>query len=176
MNHDRLLTRVFDKKQNKMFYPNDQDFHVYDCHKFYRKDYDFSYEDAFLGITGEYLFFSKHGHEGKGERTCDIYCVDIVNTPEKDDYRYSDYKCCIEDRFIPLLCTAHKDKNQKLIYGADIVVTSNNKYLVYWEEESAAFWFKRLDNECELLIDDFSCEIEIIGNRFEQPKFLEVKA
>jgi len=80
-----------------------------------------------------------------------------------------------ENRFIMMQCLGLPDKKKKLIYGGDIVATSNNKYLVYWDEESAAFWFKRLDNECELLIFDFncSCEIEIIGNQFEHPELLE---
>lgn len=81
----------------------------------------------------------------------------------------------ISDRFIPMQCLGNTDKNKKLIYSFDIVATSNNKYLVYREEKSAAFWFKRLDNECEILINDFGCEIEIIGNKFLNPKFLEVK-
>lgn len=177
MNYDHLLTRVFDKKCKKMYYVNDQDFHIYDSHKIHRKDYDYSFEDAFLGIQGEYLFYSLHDHEGKGERTCTISRVDIVDTIEKDDYRYMDYECYIKDRYIPMLCTAYKDKNEKLIYEHDIIKTSAGiEYVV--ERYESAFIANGIENY--ILLGDLLSHlmhkrktIEISGNVHEHLNPLE---
>jgi uncharacterized phage protein (TIGR01671 family) len=108
-----------------------------------------------------------------GYRFVGVGAEGLVVTHGQDD-RYMTI-IPFDDRFIPMQCLGLPDKNKKLIYESDIVATSNNKYLVYQDEEAASFWFKRLDNECEILINDFGCEIEIIGNRWENEKLLEVK-
>lgn len=148
MNHDRLLTRVYDKHENKMYYENGG--HPSTLLKDYEGD-----ECDFLAVTASGILVD--------------YCHDLRNGCVIEYSHIIPFK----DRFIPMLCSGRKDQNKKLIYTADIVATSNNKYLVYWDEKSVAFWFKRLDNECELLIDDFSCEIEIIGNEFENKEIYD---
>lgn len=146
MNNDRFLTRVYDKQEKKMLYPGTE---------FKYGDY----EDPFIFqcIANQHF---------------------MCCSPARSSYieSWAHLLIAFGDRFVPTMCLGRQDKNKKLIYADDIIATSNNKYLVYWDEESAAFWFKRLDNECELLIDDFSCEIEIIGNRWENEKLLEGKA
>jgi len=147
MNTDRFLTRVFDTQEKKMLYPGA----------------GFSYNNElfiFRGITDRGIQYTKE-HRSGTNLISTFYILPFYET---------------KDRFVPMMCLGNTDKNKKLIYSADIVATRYNKYLVYREEESAAFWFKRLDNECEILLNDFGCEMEIIGNRWEQPKLLEVKA
>lgn len=148
MNTDRLLTRVWDTQEKKMLYSEPLAFD---------DDYIYTTVATFAGHKLDYRLIGVNG--------------EFINFVTKQNVWLP---FCNTGRFIPMQCLGNTDKNKKLIYSADIVATSNNQYLVYWEEESAAFWFKRLDNECEILINDFGCEIEIIGNKFENENLLEV--
>jgi len=83
-------------------------------------------------------------------------------------------------RFVPMMCQGWNDKNGKLIWEADIinddigtgVITlheaSNYLKIVYPKQDLGKWFIDFLESEKK--------NIEIIGNKFENEKLLEVKA
>lgn len=76
-------------------------------------------------------------------------------------------------------CTGLKDKNGKLIWENDIVVyydMTEEKYLISWESNKACYEYQQYG--CSMMnFDELSgCEIEILGNIFDNPELLEVGA
>lgn len=74
-------------------------------------------------------------------------------------------------------CTELKDKNGTLIWEHDIVSycdCTKEDYVISWEQNKACFEYQQYS--CSMMNFDelSSCEVEVIGNVFDNPELLEV--
>ena len=73
-------------------------------------------------------------------------------------------------------CTGLKDKNGNLIWENDIVSycdCTKEDYVISWEQNKACFEYQQYS--CSMMnFDELSgCEVEVIGNIFDNPELLE---
>ena len=113
---------------------------------------------------------------------CDIDSYCFLQGINKCVFHFTNgsQKTLKNDDFILMQCTGLKDKNGKLIYEGDIVKTIYtkpdgviiNRNCVI-EYNRSAFWINYGIAASYLYNDD--CIYEVIGNRYENPKLLEVE-
>lgn len=73
-------------------------------------------------------------------------------------------------------CTGLKDKNGNLIWENDVVSycdCTKEDYVIAWEQNKACFEYQ--EYSCSMMnFDELSgCEVEVIGNIFDNPELLE---
>lgn len=129
-------------------------------------------------MEDRYLFKAKRIDNGEwvqgalfnGENHC-IIGQEIKFSP------YTEHECKIVgyevDRNTICQCTGLKDKNGNLIWENDIVEVVDEIYRIEWEDDSAMWML----NQCGSLVASFdnywSCDVEVIGNIFDNPELLE---
>lgn len=85
--------------------------------------------------------------------------------------------CAYEvDRATICQCTGLRDKNGKLIWENDIVVCrdfTEEKYVIAWKQDEACFEYQQYG--CSIMnFEQLSgCEVEVIGNIFDNAGLLE---
>lgn len=147
-NYDRLCTRVWDKQKKRMLY----------------QGASFSYKNTifeFRGVNDRGLIVS----EQEPNRPYIVNMFYILPFRE------------LKDRFMPMMCTAAKtDDAKKLLYESDIIKHNSSLAIIKWDLYEGLY--------AEPLIYDDACifhstafeTCSYVGNKWEQPKLLEVKA
>lgn len=88
-----------------------------------------------------------------------------------------DFFCrCVVDASTICQCTGVKDKNGKLIWENDIVSycdCTKEDYVIAWEQNKACFEYQ--EYSCSMMnFDELSgCEVEVIGNIFDNLELLD---
>ena len=73
-------------------------------------------------------------------------------------------------------CTAMPDKNKKLVFEHDIVWDSDERafYEIIWNQEDMCWNVEDADGHKSEFEECYGSTIEVNGNRFDNPEFLEV--
>lgn len=121
-------------------------------------------------MEDRYLFKAKHFKEW--------HVGNIVKEPDGLYIRdiNKDVMAFIDDPSTICQCTGLKDKNGKLIWENDIIAyrdCTEEKYVIAWELDKACFEYQQYS--CSIMNFDelSSCEVEVIGNIFDNPELLE---
>ena len=121
-------------------------------------------------MEDRYLFKAKHFGEW--------HIGNIIKEP--DGLYIRDIKenvmAYIDDESTICQCTGLKDKNGKLIWENDIVVCrdfTEEKYVIAWKQDEACFEYQQYG--CSIMnFEQLSgCEVEVIGNIFDNPELSE---
>lgn len=121
-------------------------------------------------MEDRYLFKAKHFGEW--------HIGNIIKEP--DGLYIRDIKenvtAYIDDESTICQCTGLKDKNGKLIWENDIAVYrdfTEEKYVIAWKQDEACFEYQQYS--CSIMnFEQLSgCEVEVIGNIFDNPELLE---
>lgn len=102
-------------------------------------------------------------------------CMDEYSSLNGQSYGFGCFK--FVDPPTICQCTGLKDKNGKPIWENDIVVYrdfTEEKYVIAWKQDEACFEYQQYG--CSIMnFEQLSgCEVEVIGNIFDNPELLEV--
>lgn len=135
-------------------------------------------------MKNSYLFKGKRVDNGEWVEGC------LITDETEDSKRFIGYVIGTDEDGIPhdldvvqvdpstiCQCTGVKDKNGKLIWENDIVSycdCTKEDYVIAWEQNKACFEYQ--EYSCSMMnFDELSgCEVEVIGNIFDNPELLEV--
>jgi hypothetical protein len=100
-------------------------------------------------------------------------CASLCYPNNEKDPTILELKNC--NRFIWQQCTGLKDKNGKLIFEGDVVKHDNGLLNdIRWCQPLSQFVRSYYGSDNDLFYDGYkNMEIEVIGNRFENPELLE---
>ena len=73
-------------------------------------------------------------------------------------------------------CTGLKDKNGKLTWENDIIEVAGERYLIEWQDDSAMWVLNQYGSFVASFDNYWSDEVEVIGNKFDDPELLESEA
>lgn len=102
--------------------------------------------------------------------------IEKYNGTACDDWNVTGIDFCEVDPSTICQCTGLKDRNGKLIWENDIIAyrdCTEEKYVIAWELDKACFEYQQYS--CSIMNFDelSSCEVEVIGNIFDNPELLE---
>jgi uncharacterized phage protein (TIGR01671 family) len=102
--------------------------------------------------------------------------IEKYNGTACDDWNVTGIDFCEVDPSTICRCTGLKDKNGNLIWENDIIAyrdCTEEKYVIAWELDKACFEYQQYS--CSIMNFDelSSCEVEVIGNIFDNPELLE---
>ena len=130
-----------------------------------------------------YLFKAKRKDNGEWiqgnliiDETDDLKCfIGYIMGTDEDGIPH-DIDVVLVDPDTICQCTGLKDKNGKLIWENDIVSycdCTKEDYVIAWEQNKACFEYQ--EYSCSMMnFDELSgCEVEVIGNIFDNPELLE---
>lgn len=103
--------------------------------------------------------------------------IEKYNGTACDDWTVTGINFCEINPNTICQCTGLKDKNGNLIWENDIVETQYGKAIVIWDKlEWRIQWIDDLiwRKDLHYWANDNSWRIEVIGNKFDNPKLLEV--
>ena len=132
-----------------------------------RDEYRAFYKEEEIMCHVYAINFSKHGNE--------YYIQDENNI----SWEPNNGDPCTEDEVIVTRFIGLLDKNEKKIWGGDIVQTVSpngmrlDKFVIFWDNETCSFKKKRSDGEIYNVDMVRESQKEIIGNKFENPELLE---
>ena len=132
-------------------------------------------------MEDRYLFKAKRTDNEEWVTGSLITCEDgtcKIATRYLDDSANIAILICVYDvdRDTICQCTGLKDKNGKLIWENDIVVYrdfTEEKYVIAWKQDEACFEYQQYG--CSIMnFEQLSgCEVEVIGNIFDNAELLE---
>lgn len=133
-------------------------------------------------MEDRYLFKAKRVDDGEWVQGCYIYNIDrdCSESLNKFAHRIQPlYAHAYAEPIDPTTicqCTGLNDKNGKLIWENDIVVCrdfTEEKYVIAWKQDEACFEYQQYG--CSIMnFEQLSgCEIEVIGNIFDNYELLE---
>lgn len=110
----------------------------------------------------------------------------LVTAPEAGILFYDQTFEPFNDRFVPMMCTGWKDKNDKLIYKGDICQKGKDIFIIRYNDNYGRFEKEYITMDfpthelAATCVQPFWCgqpnKSEIIGNQWENPELMEVKA
>ena len=136
-----------------------------------------------MRMQDRYLFKAKRKDNGEWiqgnlitDETDDLKCfIGYIMGTDEDGIPH-DIDVVLVDPDTICQCTGLKDKNGKLIWENDIVSycdCTKEDYVIAWEQNKACFEYQ--EYSCSMMnFDELSgCEVEVIGNIFDNPELLE---
>lgn len=130
-------------------------------------------------MQDRYLFKAKRKDDGEwvfgGLSYCEKTNAYFITNMGKDHISYIGFHQEVDSNTI-CQCTGLKDKNGKLVWENDIVSycdCTKEDYVIAWEQNKACFEYQ--EYSCSMMnFDELSgCEVEVIGNIFDNPELLE---
>lgn len=131
-----------------------------------------------------YLFKAKRKDNGEWiqgnlitDETDDLKCfIGYIMGTDEDGIPH-DIDVVLVDPDTICQCTGLKDKNGNLIWENDIVSycdCTKEDYVISWEQNKACFEYQQYS--CSMMNFDelSSCEVEVVGNVFDNPELLEM--
>ena len=150
MNYDRLLTRVWDKQEKKMLYPNLYNY----IGTLHSKQLGTIYHAKFIGMHGKDMLILFCNFNEKSE-SLQSGIVDITQIT----------------RFIPMQCTGFRPDDENPTFEHDIIKTHmGEKALILLSD---GCWIAELSDGSSVDLASLEGCFTVIGNQWRIPELLE---